>query len=353
SLGDWLAENEWANGWAGRGNWLMFMGGLVLSARPGLKFFFEVAVHQGLLGNFAMRTRWQAHRYVLRQSMQFFQDDFAGRVATKVMQTALGVRDLVMKITEVLLYVGVYFTAAVVMFAASDIRLTAPMIVWLICYLVALRYFVPRLSRISMEQADHRSLVTGRVVDSYTNIPTVKMFAHADYEDAYVKDSMESFLDNVHIQMRLSTLLTMTLTCLNSLLLFSVAATSIWLWSIEAVTIGAIAFAMGLVLRLQGMAQWILWEVWALFENLGVVQDGIATIARERQIVDAAGAKALAVDRGEIRYSAIHFNYGKGLEGGARRVVDGLSLTVAPGEKIGLVGRSGAGKSTLVSLLLR
>ncbi|NNE23705.1 MAG: ABC transporter ATP-binding protein [Rhizobiales bacterium] len=353
NLVDWLAAADKASFWADHSTRLIVMSILVLAVLPALRFFYEVAVHQGLLGNFAMRTRWQAHRYVLRQSMQFFQDDFAGRVATKVMQTALGVRDLVMKITEVLLYVSIYFTAAVVMFAFSDARLTTPMIVWLIAYLAVLRYFVPRLSRISMEQADHRSLVTGRVVDSYTNIPTVKMFAHADYEDAYVKDSMEGFLSNVYVQMRLSTLLTIVLTILNSLLLFSVAAVSIWLWSIEAVTIGAIAFAMGLVLRLQGMSQWILWEVWALFENLGVVQDGITTIAREREIVDAPDAKPLKVADGEIRYEGIRFNYGLRVEGGAQRVVDGLSLTIKPGEKIGLVGRSGAGKSTLVSLLLR
>ncbi|MDH3743367.1 MAG: ABC transporter ATP-binding protein/permease, partial [Hyphomicrobiales bacterium] len=353
NLVDWLTAADKASFWADHSTRLIVMSILVLVVLPGLRFIYEVAVHQGLLGNFAMRTRWQAHRYVLRQSMQFFQDDFAGRVATKVMQTALGVRDLVMKITEVLLYVSIYFTAAVVMFAFSDVRLTAPMIAWLIAYLAVLRYFVPRLSRISMEQADHRSLVTGRVVDSYTNIPTVKMFAHADYEDAYVKDSMEGFLSNVYLQMRLSTLLTIVLTVLNSLLLFSVAAVSIWLWSIEAVTIGAIAFAMGLVLRLQGMSQWILWEVWALFENLGVVQDGITTIAREREIVDVPDAQLLKVADGEIRYEGIRFNYGLRVEGGAQRVVDGLSLTIKPGEKIGLVGRSGAGKSTLVSLLLR
>ena len=353
TLVDWLAKAERETFWDDHGTWLLSASVLVLVILPILKFFYEVAVHQGLLGNFAMRTRWQAHRYVLRQSMQFFQDDFAGRVATKVMQTALAVRDLVMKITEVLLYVGVYFTAAVVLFAASDIRLTAPMIAWLIGYLIVLRYFVPRLSRISMEQADHRSLVTGRVVDSYTNIPTVKMFAHADNEDAYVKEGMEGFLDNVYVQMRLSTLLTVTLNMLNALLLFSVAGASIWLWSIEAVTVGAIAFAMGLVLRLQGMSQWILWEVWALFENLGVVQDGITTIAREREIVDEPGAEPLTVGDGEIRYEAISFNYGKSIGSNEQRVIEDLSLIVKPGEKIGLVGRSGAGKSTLVSILLR
>jgi ATP-binding cassette subfamily B multidrug efflux pump len=353
SLVDWLADADRETFWSDHTAWLLTVTVVVLVVLPLLKFFYEVAVNQGLLGNFAMRTRWQAHRYVLRQSMQFFQDDFAGRVATKVMQTALAVRDLVRKVSEVLLYVTVYFTTAVAMFAASDVRLTAPMIAWLIGYLAVLRYFVPRLARLSKEQADHRSLVTGRIVDSYTNIPTVKMFAHADYEDAYVKDGMEGFLANVYVQMRLTTLLTFCLNTLNAFLLFSVAAASMWLWSIEAVTVGSIAFAMGLVLRLQGMSQWILWEVWALFESLGVVQDGITTIAQERHIVDAPDASELKVDKGTIRYEAIGFNYGKVIDGGGQRVIEDLTLNVKPGEKIGLVGRSGAGKSTLVSLLLR
>ncbi len=353
SLVDWLAKTERANFWAEHGNWLIFMGVLVLVVLPVLKFFFEVAVHQGLLGNFAMRTRWQAHRYVLRQSMEFFQNDFAGRVATKVMQTATGVRDAVLKVTEVFLYVTVYFTAAVVLFATSDLRLTAPMIVWLIGYLIALRFFVPRLKQISMEQADHRSIVTGQVVDSYTNVETVKMFSHSDLEDDYVRQGMTGFLRNVHRQMRLSTLLIVTLNALNSFLVFSIAGMSIWLWSLEAVTAGAIAFAMGLVMRLQGMSQWILFEVWSLFENIGVIQDGIQTIAQRRSIVDADDAEPLRVTTGEIRYDNIHFNYGKGRDDVGPGVIGGLSLLIKPGEKVGLVGRSGAGKSTLVSLLLR
>ncbi|NNF79623.1 MAG: ABC transporter ATP-binding protein, partial [Rhizobiales bacterium] len=310
SLVDWLTTSDRESFWETHKNLLIWMSVLVLIVLPVLKLIYEAVVHQGLLGNFAMRIRWEAHRYLLRQSMEFFQNDLAGRVATKMMQTALGVRDVIMKITEVLLYVGVYFTAAVVLFATSDLRLTAPMIGWLISYLIVLRYFVPRLSRVSMEQADHRSVVTGRVVDSYSNISTVKMFAKAAREDAYIREGMEGFLGNVYKQMRLSTVLTVTLNILNSLLLFSVAAMSIWLWSIEAVTTGAIALALGLVLRLQGMSQWILWEVWTLFENIGVVQDGIQTIALERKVVDAPGAKPLVVSAGAIGYERIAFNYG-------------------------------------------
>ncbi len=381
NLVDWLVASDRESFWSEHKYYLIGMSVLVLIVLPILKFGYESVVHQGLLGNFAMRTRWQAHRYLLRQSVEFFQDDFAGRVATKMMQTALAVREVVMKLTEVLVYIGVYFTAALVLFASSDLRLSAPMILWLAGYLIALRYFIPRLRAVSMEQAEARSAVTGRVVGGYTNIGTVKMFAHAAHEDDYARASMGAFLDNVYLQMRLSTLLTAILNWLNAALLFSVAAMSIWLWHIGTITTGAIAFAVGLVLRLQGMSQWILWEIYAstgaiafavglvlrlqgmsqwilweiyaLFENIGVVQDGIQTLSRDRKIVDVPNAPLLHVREGTIRYDAIHFNYGKVRTDIASGVIDDFSLTIQAGEKIGLVGRSGSGKSTLVSLLLR
>jgi ATP-binding cassette, subfamily B, multidrug efflux pump len=352
-LVDWLSAANRQTFW--HDHWLSLagMGLLILVVLPVLKFWYEAVIHQGLIGNFAMRTRWQAHRYLLRQSMDFFQNDFAGRVATKVMQTALGVREVVMKVSEVLLYVGVYFTGALILFASSDLRLTMPLILWLVGYIVALRYFIPRLQAISKEQSDARSLVTGRVVDSYTNIATVKMFAHAEREDSYARDGMDAFLGTVHRQMRLVTLLTVALNSLNALLLFSVAALSIWLWWLEAVTAGAIAFAVGLILRMQGMSHWIMWELASLFEQIGIVQDGLETIARERTVVDPPNPRPFAVPRGEVRYDRIHFNYGKNRDDGMGGIIDNLSLTIRPGEKVGLVGRSGAGKSTLVSLLLR
>ena len=352
SLVDWLSTSARETFWETHRYPLISISLVVLIVLPLLKFFYEGVVHQGMLGNFAMRTRWQAHRYLLRQSVEFFQNDFAGRIAAKMMQTSLGVREAVIKVTEVLLYVAVYFTGAVILFATSDLRLTAPMVLWLAGYLLAVRYFVPQLRAASMEQAEARSMVTGRVVDSYTNITTVKMFAYADHEDRYAREGMDVFLDTVYRQMRLATLLTTTLTCMNSFLLFSVAATSIWLWQLGAVTAGAIAFAVGLVLRLQGMSQWILWEIAGLFENIGIVQDGINTISREIEITDDHGAKNLMVDGGKIEFDDIHFNYGGGVSF-AGGVITGMTLRVAPGEKIGVVGRSGAGKSTLVSLLLR
>ena len=352
-LVDLLETSERDNFISNNAHWLALMGILILIAIPVLKFFYECIRHQGLYGNFAMRTRWQAHRYLLRQSISFFENDFAGRVATKMMQTALSVRDLVMRFTEVFLYVSVYFSAAVLLFALNDLRLMIPMICWLVGYLFALKYFVPRLRDISMEQADARSLVTGRVVDSYSNISTVKMFADTDYEDRYAREGMDNFLNNVYRQMRMSTALITTLAVLNGTLIFSTAGLSIWLWQLDAVSIGVIAFSLGLVLRLQGMSQWVMWEVARVFEDIGVVKDGIDTIARDRTVIDEQHAKQLIVNHGEIRYENLQFNYGIKFDIKDARIIDNLSLSIKPTEKIGLIGRSGAGKSTLVSLLLR
>lgn len=348
NLVDWLSKSEPASFWDEHGAFLAFMGVVVLVILPLLKFFYEAVIHQGLMGNLAMRTRWQAHRYVLRQSLGFFQDDFAGRIATKVMQTSISVRQFVLTLAEVILYVSVYFTGALIAFAATDWRLAMPLLLWLAGYLAAMRYFIPRLKQISTEQSDARSIMTGRVVDSYTNIQTVKMFAHADREDGYARESMAGFLDTVNRQMRVVTWLTVALNILNALMLFSVAGIGIWLWSNGSVTAGALALTVGLVLRMQGMSHWIMWEVAGLFEHIGVVQDGIGTLARERSVINAQNAQPLEVKEGRIEFANIGFHYGK--DGG---VIEDLSLSIRPGEKVGLVGRSGAGKSTLVNLLLR
>ncbi|WP_346891395.1 ABC transporter ATP-binding protein [uncultured Roseibium sp.] len=331
-------------------NWpaLAGMSLVLLVLRPLLETAWQFLFHQGLMATYPMSIRWRVHRYLLRQSISFYQNDFAGRIANKLMQTALGVREVVTRIADILVYVVVYFTAAVFVVASANLWFIAPFLTWLAAYLVVIRVFIPKLRDVSKEQADARSLMTGHVVDAYTNISTVKLFSHADREEVYAKASMSTFLATVFGQMRLVTLLNIALTSINMLLLFSTGALSIALWQSGTVSTGDIAIAVALVLRLQGMSHWILWELAGLFENVGTVQDGISTISRERDVRDAPDATDLEVPRGEIRFETIRFHYGK-----QAGVIEGLDLTIRPGEKIGLIGRSGAGKSTLVNLLLR
>ncbi|MEP7172620.1 MAG: ABC transporter ATP-binding protein [Aestuariivirga sp.] len=353
NLVDLLSTADRATFWEVNATKLILMGALVLLVLPVLNFISEAISHQGLRGAFAMRIRWLAHRYVLRQSMDFFHNDYAGRVATKVMQAALGVRDAVMKITEVVVYVTVYFVGALVLVATSDYWLMVPLLVWLGGYALACWYFVPRLGKLSEAQAELRSLVVGRVVDSYTNISTVKLFAHAEREDSYAREGMGWMLESVNRSMRMSTFMTSTLSLLSGILIFMMSGISIWLWHTGAITTGAIAFSIGLTLRLKAMSQWIIWEVAGLFEDIGVIQDSIETVARDRLVTDIPGAKPLVVSKGEIVFDKVRFNYGKEPVEGRPDIVDGFSLTVRAGEKVGLVGRSGAGKSTLANLLLR
>ena len=321
---------------------------VVLVVMPLTDLAHEIVTNQCVMANFPMRTRWMAHRYVLRQSMSFFQDDFAGRIATKVMQTALAVRQVMTLATNVFVYIIVYFLGALVLFAQSDLRLMAPLAIWLVAYALTMRFFVPRLRVVAKEQADARSLFTGRIVDTYTNMQTVKLFAHAAREESYAKDSMVPFLTNVRRQFRYITGLNFILETLNGILLLSVGSIGIWLWTQNAATAGAVALSIGLVLRLKGMSHWVMWEIASLFENIGVVQDGMGTIARDISLIDKPAAPPLDVKQGALQFDHVKFHYGK--EGG---VIEDLSLQIAPGEKVGLVGRSGAGKSTLVNLLLR
>lgn len=348
SLVDWLSTAEREGFMAREGGKLFWMAGLVLLLLPLSVVTQSLIIHQTLLGNYPMIGRWQMHRYLLGQSLSFFADEFAGRVATKVMQTALAVRETIMKITDVLVYVCVYLITACIMVAQSDLRLVFPLVAWLVIYAGIVRYFIPRLSRVSQRQADARSMMTGRIVDSYTNIMTVKLFSHAGREAAYAREGMDEFLGTVHAQMRLVTLLQSFVYTNNILLVFSVTSLSIWLWLQEAATVGAIAIAIAIALRLNGMSQWIMWELSALFENIGVVHDGATMLAKERAVVDQPDAGALDVDRGAIEFRDVRFHYGKGTG-----VIEQLSLEIQPGEKIGLVGRSGAGKTTLTNLLLR
>jgi ATP-binding cassette subfamily B multidrug efflux pump len=345
---DWLSAQSRETFLQTEGWKLAGMAFIVLVFLPGIVLGNSMLNHQTLFANYPMRIRWQVHRYLLKRSMTFYQDEFAGRIATKLMQTALAVRECVIKLIDVLNYVVVYFLGVLVLVGASDWRLAVPLGVWLVCYLFLLRHYVPRLGKVSEEQADARSIMTGRVVDSYTNIQTVKLFSHAQREASYARESMEGFLDPAYRTMRLVTSLYGTLYFLNSLLLAAVGAISIWLWLAGTVSIGAVAVALGLVLRLWGMSQWIMWEVSGLFENIGTVQDGIRSISLPRLVEDRPGARDIVAERGAIAFENVRFHYGK-----KKSVIEDLSLTIRPGEKVGVVGRSGAGKSTLVNILLR
>jgi ATP-binding cassette subfamily B multidrug efflux pump len=301
-----------------------------------------------------MRIRWLAHRYLIGQSLGFFQDEFAGRVATKVMQTALAVRETVLKLLDLMVYVGVYFSTILVLVFSTDWRLSIPLFIWLAIYILILRILVPKLKTISETQADSRSMMTGRIVDSYTNMMTVKLFSHSKRESDYAKEAMQGFLKTVYPQMRLVTVLEASIEVLNGLLVFSMGVLSIYLWTQQIASPGDIAVAISLCLRLNGISHWIMWEVSSLFENIGTVQDGINTLSRPVIVTDAKDAKELEVKGGSIHFDNVRFAYREGEhDDNEVGVFDDLQLHIKPGEKVGLVGRSGAGKSTLVNLLLR
>jgi ATP-binding cassette, subfamily B, multidrug efflux pump len=347
-LVDWLGAQSPETLWQTSSTKMIGMSLLVLLGLPATIFFHSTVIHQTLLGNFPMNIRWQAHRYLLNQSLSFYQDEFAGRIATKVMQTALAVRETMMKLLDVFLYSGVFFMGILAVAANLDWRLSLPFIGWLVIYIGLIRYFVPRLQAVSEIQADARSEMTGRIVDTYTNIATVKLFSHARREAEYAKESMDIFLQAVHPQMRLVTLFSCSVWTINALLIFSTCATSLLLWSQGAVGAGAIAAAVGIVMRLYGMSQWVMWEVSALFENIGTVHDGMTTLTRTQQVVDRANAQPLIVTSGNIEFRNVCFHYGK-----RSGVLEQFNLDIRAGEKVAIVGRSGAGKSTLVNLLLR
>jgi ATP-binding cassette, subfamily B, multidrug efflux pump len=348
SIVDWLTLRKPETFFHDEGAKLLLIGGVALILMPVTALLQSLFIHQSLLGNYPMRIRWQVHRYLLKQSMAFYQDEFAGRIAAKLMQTALAVRESVLKVLDVLNYVIVYFIGVLVLLSALSWQLTVPMLVWLAAYISMLRYFIPRLKVIAERQADARSMMTGRIVDSYTNIATVKLFSHAKREVSYAREGMDEFLQTAYGQMRLVTMFHFLLYTINAVLLVAVAWIGMSLWVAGAVTVGAVAVPISLVLRMHGMSQWIMWEVSALFENIGTVEDGIRSISLPRLVSDAEGAKPIIVSKGDIRFENVDFHYGK-----SKGVIEGLTLRIKAGEKVGLVGRSGAGKSTLVNLLLR
>ena len=344
---DVLGRVKPADLWADQGRTLLLLAGVLLVS-VAVACFFALFKYQGLQVNFPMRLRWNFHRLMLEQSMTFYQDEFSGRIATKVMQTALAVRDTWMIFSDIMVYVVIYFVTMVAVVGAFDLWLMLPYLGWLAAYIVTLRYFVPRLGRIGKTQADARSLMVGRVTDAYTNIATVKLFSHANREAQFARKAMVEFADTGYAQMRLVTAFETVNQFLSVSLIAGVAGTSLLLWTQGGIGVGAVAAATAMAFRLNGISHWVMWEMATLFEHVGTAQDGMATLSRARAVVDRAGAQPLAVPRGELRFEGVDFSYG-----GTRKVIAGLNLNIKPGEKIGLVGRSGAGKSTVVNLLLR
>jgi len=345
---DWMHNSEPATFFTVHADKLWFIAGVILLAWPLLSLLDSALEHQGLLGNFAMQIRWRAHRHLLRQSTSFFANDFSGRLATKVMQTALSVRDSVVSLNGLVVYVVVYFSSALVIFVDSDKRLALPLLIWLFAYVLVMRSFLPKLKAVSEQQSEARSMMTGRVVDAYTNIQTVKMFSTSGTEERYAKQSMQDMLQSVYQQMRLVTKLQTVLITLNALLICGTMGFGMWLWTQSIISTGAIAVAGALTLRLQSMSQWFIWELARLFEAIGTTQDGMQTLSQKATVVDVDSAQALDVTQGRIQFEQVNFHYGK-----AQGVIDNFSLDIKPGERIGLIGQSGAGKSTLVNLLLR
>jgi ATP-binding cassette, subfamily B, multidrug efflux pump len=330
------------------GRELAWMAFVALVARPLLNSLHDLLVNQAIVPSLTNRIRWQNHRYVIRQSLAFFQNDYAGRIAQRIMQTGASLRESAVQIVDALWYVIIYTGSAIVLFAKADMRLALPLVLWVACYIGLLAWFIPRIKQRSWRASEAKSKMMGRIVDGYSNVLTLKLFAHTRREEAYVAEAMAEQTSKLRRMTRLTTAMDASITTLNGFLIVGTSALAIWLWNEGRVTVGAIALATGLVIRINNMSGWIMWVVNGIFENVGTVQDGITTIAQPRTVQDREGAMPLEVTRGAVRFEHIHFHYGK--QGG---VIAGLDLAVRAGEKIGVVGPSGAGKSTLVNVLLR
>jgi ATP-binding cassette, subfamily B, multidrug efflux pump len=333
-----------------RENWrpLFGMAVVLLVARPAALLVQALITNQAIAPALPNLVRWQNHWHVVRQSWTFFQNDFAGRIAQRVMQTGPALRESVVSGTNAVWYILVYGSGAIVLLGRSDIRLATPIMCWFAGYAVLLRYYVPRLRNCSRRSSEARSALTGRVVDSYTNILTVKLFARPSDEDAFVREAVDDHTAAFQLQLRLMTLLGLMLATLNAAMVIGTSAIAVWLWTAGRISVGTVAMAMPLTWQISNIAGWVAQNVTTIFENVGVVQDGMRSIAVPHQMTDRADAAPLQVERGLVRFANVRFGYGT-----ARGVLHGIDLTIAPGERVGLVGPSGAGKSTLVNLLLR
>ena len=327
---------------------LIWMAVVALIIRPVFFGLHDLLVHQTLSPSMTSMIRWQNHNYVLKQSLNFFQNDFAGRIAQRIMQTGNSLRDSAVQAVDALWHVLIYAISSLVLFAEADWRLMIPLLTWIVLYIGALYYFVPRVKERSVVSSDARSKLMGRIVDGYTNITTLKLFAHTNYEQQYAREAIIEQTEKTQLASRVVTSMDVTITSMNGLLIVSTSGLALWLWSQSLISVGAIALATGLVIRIVNMSGWIMWVVNGIFENIGMVQDGLQTIAQPVTVKDKDNAPRLKVDRGEVRFEHVDFHYGK-----QSGIISDLNLVIKPGEKIGLIGPSGAGKSTLVNLLLR
>ena len=331
-------------------HWWQFLGMVLVLvvARPAAMLLQNLITNQAIIPGFSNRIRWQSHWHVVRQSWTFFQNDYAGRIANRVMQTGPALRESLVSATNAVWYILVYGGGAVVLLASSDVRLAVPVVLWFCGYAGLLRWFVPQLRNRSQRMSAARSQLSGRVVDSYTNIQTVKLFARPRDEDAFISEAMEDMTETHRYQLRLTTTLALCLAVLNAAMVVGTGGVAIWQWSIGRIAVGTVAMALPLTWHIVSIAGWVAQNVATIFENIGVVQEGMRSIAVPHQMTDRADAVPLAVARGEVRFENVCFGYGT-----QRGVLHGIDLVISPGERVGLVGPSGAGKSTFVNLLLR
>ena len=347
-LVDLLTGGTPAEVWATHSTEFILVGLVVLLIRPAILITESLITNQGFFSQMAALVRWRTHRKMLRQSLSFFTDDFAGRLANKQLQLAPALNDSVHTLTQELWYFLTFLIGTAAVLAEADWRLLIPLSIWFAAFVAICLFFIPRITRRSKAMAEARSTLAGRIVDSYTNIQTVKLFAHADAEEEYARRALEDFRHAFSWELRLYTWLTVAMAALSTLLIGGVVGYAIWLWSFGAVTVGTIAAAVALVLRLTGMMDWIMWMLASLFQNIGTVQEGMETVSQPLRLKDRDDAGMLDLRKGAIRFDGVTHRYGKAAGG-----VTEIDLRVEGGERVGLVGRSGAGKSTLVNLALR